>query len=112
MSKYRPKKLNEIANKSIVNALTIKYAHRGTDRIFVCGNCESVQVADVQYSKYSKPKEIIRCTICGEEIDWDGYSTLYKECPQCKSGSYGIIDQYCRYCSPKVELVVSEPRKW
>lgn len=67
---------------------------------YTCGNCNYPIVFDY---KENRP---IRCTKCGEDIDWSE-STKTKEiryCPQCNRNNFDLNEVYCGSCPTKVVL--------
>lgn len=101
MAKYEPRRMHEVQDDSDVplfsRIVDIMGAVMGM-QLFLCGNsnCDG-------YITLRTGEVPIRCSKCGEEIDWSNTS-YYKICPQCKRQYLSFDSKYCGYHEQKVEL--------
>lgn len=73
--------------------------------VFTCGNCDNL----IMFSHGSKRN--IRCSKCGEDIDWSEDVSRKKIlfCPQCGRADFQLdVDKYCDSCPTKVKLKTTE----
>ncbi|NDB46733.1 MAG: hypothetical protein EB150_09355 [Nitrososphaeria archaeon] len=101
MSKYKPRRTYDAENDPNVllfsKIVDVVGAGMGM-QLFLCGNGDCGGYITLRVGEIP-----IRCSKCGEEIDWARLS-YYKMCPQCKRQYLSLDSTYCGYHEKKIEL--------
>ena len=101
MSKYKPRRTHEIDDEPNISLFSrimdVVGAGMGM-QLFLCGNGNCNGYITLRIGEIP-----VRCSKCGEEIDWTKMS-YYKICPQCKRQYLSLDSTYCGYHEQKIEL--------
>lgn len=101
MNKHKPRRTHNIEDSDNVNLFNrivdVVGAGMGM-QMFLCGNGNCNGYITLRMGEIP-----IRCSKCGEEIDWSDKS-YYKICPQCKRQYLSLDSSYCGYHEQKIEL--------